>query len=69
MSRLSNEAGSDLEKIETQIQGLRNEVRDMCETLSKLSHEFAKVLLILSNETTGTNDPPVETEWSKHSFS
>ena len=48
MTESTREAISDIEKIEAQIQGLRDEVRDMMETLGKLSHEFAKVLLILS---------------------
>ena len=72
MSESAREENSDVEKIEAQIQGLRDEVRDMMETLGKLSHEFAKVLLILSGET-GESDEPYEesfegTKWGKSSF-
>ncbi|MFX0206081.1 MAG: hypothetical protein ACFFDT_08835 [Candidatus Hodarchaeota archaeon] len=73
MSESAIEENSDIEKIEAQIQGLRDEVRDMMETLGKLSHEFAKVLMILSGENGETEEPFEksfeETKWGKSSFS
>lgn len=72
MSDSVREENSDIEKIEAQIQGLRDEVRDMMDTLGKLSHEFAKVLLILSGEN-GESEESFEesfegTKWGKSSF-
>jgi len=73
LSESAIEENSEIEKIEAQIQGLRDEVRDMMETLGKLSHEFAKVLMILSGENGGTEEPFEEsfeeTKWGKSSFS
>ena len=69
MPESSREANFDMKKIEAQIQGLRDEVRDMMETLGKLSHEFSKVLMILANETDELDESLEETRWSKYSFS
>ena len=72
MSESARDENSDIEKIEAQIQGLRDEVRDMMKTLGKLSHEFAKVLLIFSGEN-GESEGAFEesfegTKWGKSSF-
>lgn len=69
MPKSSKEANFNIKRIETQIQELREEVRDMMETLGKLSSEFSKVLLILSQETKDTTESFKETKWGEHSFS
>ena len=69
LAKTTRKANFEMEKIEAQIRGLRDEVRDMMDTLSKLSLEFSKVLLILSDETDGKDEPFKETKWSQQSFS
>ena len=69
MQKSTREADPEVENLETQIQGLRDEVRDMMATIGKLSQEFSKVLLILSREPSETDEPFEETKWAQQSFS
>ncbi|MFQ5818960.1 MAG: hypothetical protein ACE5I5_03145 [Candidatus Heimdallarchaeota archaeon] len=69
MSKSFREVDLTIKRIEDQIIGLRDEIRDMMATLGKLSQEFSKVLLVLSRDTSEVNESFKETKWGEHSFS
>ncbi|MFX0195011.1 MAG: hypothetical protein ACFFCW_02720 [Candidatus Hodarchaeota archaeon] len=69
MSKSFREVDLNIKRIEDQIKGLRDEIRDMMSTLGKLSQEFSKVLLVLSRETREANESFKETKWGEQSFS
>jgi len=69
LSKSFREVDLNIKRIEDQIKGLRDEIRDMMATLGKLSQEFSKVLLVLSRETSEVNESFKETKWGEHSFS
>ncbi len=69
LSKSFREVDLTIKRIEDQIKGLRDEVRDMMATLGKLSQDFSKVLLVLSRDTNDVNESFKETKWGEYSFS